>query len=176
MGGTALAFRESLHFGQMGESAIARWLRKRGHTVLPVYEKAIDTGKGPQLFLPQNGLVAPDMLVYKGQKAIWVEAKHKTGFSLHRLTGDWVTGIDLRHYLDYCEVDNQSPWPVWLLFVQRGGAAKDSPPSPPGLYGNTLAHLRAHEHHRHGAWGPSGMVYWAIGDLLQLATLDEMEN
>lgn len=47
--------------------------------------------------------------------------------------------------------------------------AKDSPPSPSGLYGGDLSKLIACEHHRHSNWGKSGMVYWEIGSLTKLA-------
>lgn len=171
-----MTFDSQLQYGQAGESAIALWLRKRGNTVLPVYEKIMDTGKGPQLFAPERKLIAPDMLSYKGTGAAWIEAKHKTAFSWHRISSKWVTGIDIRHYDDYCAVDEQSPWPVWLLFLHRGGQAKDSPAnSPAGLFGNTLSKLRRCENHRHDNWGRSGMVYWAIDNLLLLASLEEVD-
>ena len=174
MGGANLAFKESLRFGQTGESAIAHWLRKRGHSVMPVYEKILDTGKGPQLFLPEGCLIAPDMLAYKGSKVMWIEAKHKSAFTWHRNTNKWVTGIDTLHYEDYCKVGEQSPWAVWLLFVQRGGQAVDSPPdSPAGLYGNSLGYLCKHINH---TWNSPPMVYWNIGDLKYLAPLEEIEN
>lgn len=170
-------FDTQLRYGQAGESAIALWLRKRGFAVMPVYEKILDTGKGPQLFMPEIKLIAPDMLAYKGGNALWIEAKHKTAFSWHRRTNRWVTGIDLRHYEDYCAVGELSPWPVWLLFLHRGGQAKDSPAgSPAGLFGNTLKNLRCCENHRHDNWGRSGMVYWAKDNLRLLATLDEFES
>lgn len=169
-------FDSQLRYGQAGESAIAKWLRKNGATVLPVYEKIIDTGKGPQLFTPDAKLIAPDMLIYQGKEVQWIEAKHKTAFSMHRRTGQWVTGIDIRHYEDYCAVDSLSPWAVWLLFLHRGGQAKDSPAnSPSGLFGNALKILRKCENHRHGNWGSGGMVYWAIGSLRLLATLEQVE-
>lgn len=171
-----MTFHRKLQFGKTGESLIAQWLRKRGHTVLPVYEKIIDEGKGPQLFLPDGCLVAPDMLIYKGRNALWVEAKHKTAFTYHRITRRMVTGIDLNHYKDYLLVDDQSPWPVWLLFLQQGGQAKDSPPSPAGLFGNTLDALRVCENHRHQNWGKSGMVYWAIENLRLLAPISEFRQ
>jgi hypothetical protein len=176
MGGSSLAFRESLSFGQAGESAISRWFQSKGYAVLPVYEKLLDTGKGPQLFMPHDRqLIAPDIFVFNGSKAFWIEAKHKTAFSKHRHTNRWVTGIDLRHYEDYLIVNSTTPWPVWLLFVQRGGQAKDSPAdSPAGLYGNTLDYLSAHENHRHENWGKSGMVYWAIEHLKFIASLEEV--
>lgn len=175
-----MTFAQQLNYGKAAESAIARWFRNRGWAVMPVYEKIIDEGKGPQVFLPQGGLIAPDLLVFRCQKGDdqthWIEAKHKTAFSWHRLTGRWVTGIDLRHYEDYCRVDDMTPWPVWLLFLHEGGQAKDSPPnSPAGLFGNKLAVLRKCENHRHANWGHSGMVYWALESLIKLADLSEIE-
>lgn len=143
---------------------------------MPVYEKLIDEGKGPQIFTPGRQLIAPDMFAFKTTGAMWIEAKHKTAFTWHRLTKCWVTGIDLRHYADYCEVDNITPWPVWLLFLHRGGQAKDSPPnSPAGLFGNKLSILRKNEHHRHENWGSGGMVYWAVDALKLMAELSAVD-
>lgn len=169
-----MSFHQSFAYGMVGESAIAQWLRKRGCTVLPIYEKIIDTGKGPTLFMPEGVLIAPDMLVFKSSNAWWIEAKHKTAFSYYRKKSQFVTGIDLRHYQDYLKVDDLTPWPVWLLFLHRGGQAKDSPPSPAGLYGNKLNYLRKYESHRSDRHGASGMVYWAIDKLKKLAELDDL--
>jgi hypothetical protein len=164
-----MTFAANLDFGQVGESRIASWFKAKGYGVLPVYEIEKQTGKGPRLFMPKDVLIAPDMLTFKGAAAFWIEAKHKKAFTWHRLTNRWVTGIDLRHYLDYCKVDDSTPWPVWLLFLHDGGQAKDSPPdSPRGLYGNALAYLRKHENHRHENWGKTGMVYWALESLKRL--------
>lgn len=159
-------FKANLQYGQVGESRIAEWLKSRGNSIMPVYEIEKQTGKGPRLFTPDRQLVAPDMFVFKGSDAFWIEAKHKTAFTWHRLTGRWVTGIDLRHYADYCIIDDYSPFPVWLMFLHDGGHAKDSPvDSPCGLFGNKLRYLRKNENHRHRNWGTSGMVYWAINTL-----------
>jgi len=161
--------------GQAGESIISRWLRSRGCAVLPVYEKIMDTGKGPHLFLPQGSVIAPDLFVFKGHDAWWIEAKHKEAFSWYRITSQWVTGIDLHHYEQYLRVDEMTPWPVWLLFLHRGGQAKDSPPnSPAGLFGQTLELLRHQENHRSDKWGKGGMVYWACNSLLLLESLPNM--
>lgn len=165
-----MSFEKTLNFGKAAETAISQWFRKKGWAVLPVYEKIIDEGKGPQVFLPEGQLIAPDLLVFKSDAAIWIEAKHKTAFSWHRLTNRWVTGIDLRHYADYCRIDDCTPWPVWLLFLHEGGAAKDSlyGSSPSGLFGNKLSFLRNNENHRSTNWGKSGMVYWAITSLKKI--------
>jgi hypothetical protein len=170
-----MGFDADLFFGKAAESAIAQWLRGRGHTVLPVYEKIIDEKKGPQVFLPDGELVAPDLLTWKEGRACWIEAKHKTAFSFHRMTGRWVTGIDLRHYQDYCRVAQLAPWPVWLMFLHKGGQAKDSPAkSPAGLFGQEIGLLQKAENHRSANWGRSGMVYWAVDSLRLLAPLEEV--
>jgi hypothetical protein len=163
-------FNQTLQFGQAGESDIATWLRQRGWALLPAYEKIFDTGKGPVILLPSGVRIAPDFLTWNGQRCRWVEAKHKSAFTWYRKKSRWVTGIDKRHYEDYLKVEDESPWPVWLLFLHDGGQAKDSPPdSPRGLFGNSLAYLRVNESHRHDNWGPSGMVYWADYSLKLLA-------
>ena len=169
-----MSFSEKLKTGQSAEREIAQWLLSRGWAVLPVYEKVIDTGKGPQLFLPAP-LIAPDLFVWRSGKIKWVESKYKNAFTYHRITGRWTTGIDLRHYSHYCEVASKTKWEVWILFLQKGGQAKDSPPdSPSGLYGQEITYLQQNENHRHSNWGKSGMVYWAEEKLIKLAELDQV--
>jgi len=170
-------FEQNLKEGVVGEGAIANWLVSKGWAILPAYEKVVDDKKGPRLITAERRYVSPDMLSIKADKAIWVEAKHKTAFSWHRNTRRWVTGIDLCHYTDYCAIGDLTQWPVWILFLHKGGHAKDSPTeSPMGLFGNDLSYLRKHENHRHANWGKSGMVYWALEELKGLATLSEMED
>ena len=41
-----MSFQQQLERGQAGESRIAQYLIERGASVLPVYEKIIDNGKG----------------------------------------------------------------------------------------------------------------------------------
>lgn len=174
-----MTFQEQLAVGKAGESLIAQWLIGRGFSVLPVYEKIIDEGKGPQLYTASGGMIAPDLLALRNDEIMWIEAKHKTAFSWHRITNRWVTGIDLRHYEEYLKVLETTSIPVWLLFLHRGGQAKDSPAnSPKGLFGNDLNILSEHENHRHANWGRSGMVYWALkqdgGALLKIAEWEEV--
>lgn len=170
-----MKFRETFSYGRVGESRIANWFKGRGFSILPVYEIEIEQGKGPRLFTPDEQLIAPDMLIFRANGTCWIEAKHKTAFSWHRITQKWVTGIDIKHYEDYCNIAQYSEWPIWLLFLHEGGQAKDSPPnSPSGLFGNSLKYLIENENHRHENWGKGGMVYWSIEHLKQLATLEEI--
>jgi len=180
----ATTFEQRLAFGQIAETYIALWLRRvRGYSILPIYEKEIDNGKGPRFFTPNNELVAPDMLVMKGDKMMWIEAKRKTVFSWYGIGGYWETGIDLHHYQQYQCIAANYPWPVWLLFLHESDQTDardihrwDAPATcPAGLYGGSLKHLQENESHRDSRWGRSGMVYWAHNKLTQLATLDEVK-
>lgn len=173
-------FRTMLGKGAVGESLIARWLIARGNSVLPAYEKIMNDYKGPRLQTPGGSLIAPDLLVFNLEHGtiLWVEAKHKTAFSWYRASGQWTTGIDLRHYEDYCHVDDVTPWPVWLFFLHQGGYAKDNPEaeSPSGLYGNLLSHLRQHEHHRSEEFNNGrGGVFWEISALRYLASIEQVQ-
>lgn len=174
-------FSIKLAQGQAGENAIANWFKSKGFDVLPVYEKIINTGKGPQIYTSQNtSLIAPDLLCFKEGKPIFVEAKRKSGFTWYRKTQDWVTGIDLRHYLEYIQVLNKTKIPVYLCFIQEGQNTKDSSfaktAQPTGLFANDLSYLIKNENHRSEKWGKSGMVYWSSNHLVKKASIGEMKN
>lgn len=175
-----MSFDGNLNYGKAAESAIAKWLRSRGHGVIPAYEKILDTGKGPQVYMPESELIAPDLLVFKEGNALWVEAKHKKAFSWYRVNeklgrNPWVTGIDKRHYEHYLRINNETPWQVVLMFLHEGGQAKDSPAhSPSGLYARRIRYLSRHIDHESDKYGPTGMVYWCIDDLKKLASLEDI--
>lgn len=180
-------FADSLAVGQMGESMIAQWLRLRGFHVLPAYEKEIDNGKGPRLFTASNTghaqLIAPDLFVMGKGQFMWIEAKHKTRFSWYGRNRYFVTGVDLRHFHDYCRVADATQLPVWLLFlhqcaetwpedVRKWGAP---PVCPVGLFGREISFLRKTNSHQSEKWGATGMIYWRPYEhLIELATLDEV--
>ena len=172
---SAASFEKQLKFGKMGESAIANWFKRKGYTVLPVYEVEMNTGKGPQVFMQSAELVAPDMLCFNGEKVFWIEAKHKSVFSWYRKEQRWETGIDLHHYEDYLQVAEKSPWPVWLMFLHYNGYTEEPPHHcPTGLFGRKLSYLQEHVSHESDRHGRHGMVYWAHETLLQIATLEEV--
>ena len=178
----AIAFQNKPEyaFGKIAETYIALWLRRRrGYSILPIYEKEIDDGKGPRFFTPNSELVAPDMLVMKGTDVRWIEAKHKDVFSWYWKGDYWVTGIDRHHYHQYCKIADHYPWHVWLLFLHENDRTlkRNEPwPCPTGLFGGTLPFLRRHTSHESDRHGTSGMVYWAHNTLTQLATLEEVKS
>lgn len=174
------AFASRLATGQLGESLIARWCMSRGNSLIPVYEKEIDSGKGPRFFSPEGQFVAPDMFLLPAM--MFIEAKHKTVFSWHRATGKWCTGIDLHHYADYQRVQAITGRPVWLLFLHRSSTPDPRDlqwgcpaECPVGLFGDDLRYLAENENHRHSNHGRHGMVYWAADTLKLLAPLETLE-
>ena len=170
------SFQQSLSTGKAGESLISSWLRHRGFNVLPVYEIENNQFKGPAIYASDGKeIIAPDLLAI-GEKVIWVEAKHKTAFTWHRISSQFVTGIDIRLYEHYIKANSIVKWPIWLLFLHKGGQAKDSPVSPSGLFGNDLEYLSKNENHRHKNHGKSGMVYWSISCLKKMAEYDDLVN
>lgn len=165
-------FKLLLEEGKIGENKITNWLLKEGYIVMPFYEA--EANKAPKLLHSQRAYIAPDILASKGGECIWIEAKHKLGFSWHRKTQRWVTGIDIRNFNDYCEVDRITPWRVHLYFLHKGGQTKDSPNSPAGLFTNSLEYLKENINHTHDNWGKSGMVYWSIDSLKKVADIEEL--
>ena len=179
----AMKFANSLKIGKLAEAQITGWLRARGHTVIPIYEMEINTGKGPQILTPTRELVAPDLLVKTRDDMRFVEAKRKTIFTWHRNTKRWVTGIDLRHYEDYKLVADHFKWDVWLLFLHVSNIPderdlKSNCPNecPVGLFGGEIKKLALKENHRSDRWGTSGMVYWAEESLTKLCCDVELQE
>lgn len=178
----SVTFSDRLATGKVAEGLIANWLRfVRGCTLMPVYEIEKSHGKGPQIFTPTEEIISPDIFVCSRDGLLWIEAKHKTVFSWHRLTSRWVTGIDLHHYGQYQKVQDHFGWDVWLLFLHREStpAEKDlihncPRECPVGLFGQSLDHLTANENHQDLRHGKTGMVYWAHNTLKVLASLEEV--
>lgn len=173
-------FQKSLEQGKAGESLISKWLIRRSIHVLPIYEKIVDEFKGPVLFSFDELLIAPDLFCFNTDKhkVFWVEAKHKTAFSWYRKTRTWTTGIDTHHFGQYLKIRELLQYPIYLMFLQQGGHAKDSPEtSPSGLYGDEIMKLSKcvnHTYQGKNNYGKGGMTYWGIGNLTKYATLDEV--
>lgn len=175
-------FNRSLAFGKLGESLIASWLRSRGQYVLPAYEIETQEGKGPRLFAPDREYITPDLLVFNNDGVRWIEAKHKSVFTWHRISKKWTTGIDRHHYREYIALAENWPWEIWLLFLHE----KEEPDPrdikycpgqcPVGLFGNSLLTLKETVNHEHAGWGRHGMVYWAEDKLIKLASIEEIKE
>lgn len=183
-------FEKTLAQGRIAEGQCGNWLRlAQGWTLLPAYEIEIPQGKGPRLFLRDRQLVVPDIFAmkHKGKKFLfkWYESKNKSCFTWHYISKNWQDGIDLRHYLDYIQVQEETKIEVYLLFLHSCATpnprdiARGSPSSAPtGLFGQTLRYLMEHEHHRdkyERGWRSYPMVYWNACDLERLASVEEVQ-
>ena len=171
------SFQQTLQEGKTGESQIAEWIKRNGSHILPIYEIADNQFKGPALYCSQGEtIIAPDMAVFNNKGVTFIEAKHKNAFSWYRNKQIWTTGIDLHHYEQYKKFKKALGYPVWILFLHRGGKAKDSSESPSGLYGESIDVLEKTEDHRSNKWGKSGMVYWDKDSLKKLSNYPLQES
>ena len=75
-----------------------------------------------------------------------------------------------KHFNEYLKIREDTKTPVWILFLHKGGQAKDSPPSPSGLFGNNIDVLKNCIDHSSGKHGRCGMVYWNKESLIKLAS------
>ena len=176
------AFQKKLAYGQAAETKIARWLLRKNAIILPVYDVEYDSGKGPRVFCKAAEYVAPDLFCWAKGQAFWIEAKHKQVFTRYRIRSLWETGIDLRHYENYCLLRDRIELPVWLFFLHESDVPSpedakypDCPPTcPTGLFGREINFLRENESHRSNKHA-NGMVYWAHDDLKPpYATLEQL--
>lgn len=165
-------FSTRLKEGMVGESLIAKWLMRRGFSVLPAYEKMSGGFKGPRIYSARGDLIAPDMLIFRFDDeadVMWIEAKSKAAFTWYRIGETYQDGIDGRCWTDYQELQTRCPWPVWLLFLHAPGrVAKDNPPGmtpPAGLFGGDIPRLAKCVDHISDRYGNGGMVYWTVSDL-----------
>lgn len=137
--------------------SVAGWARRRGYYVLPTYDYS---GKGddkaPKLAAPPGteSLVLPDLQCFRPQGPGWLEVKTKTRADDYRKGGYRVTGISLRLYRHYREVERVTKSEVTVLFLhERENEVR----------GDTLSRLRAdnfsHEYDG-GKMGRGGMVFF----------------
>lgn len=172
-------------FGRFGENVVARWLRARGNAILPIRDIDMrDVWKGPRMTGPEGvELVTTDWLVTNtaNRKMVYIEVKNKTAFTWHRISNEWVTGIDQRYLDHYLIVRGQSSIELWLLFLHlsekpsRMDLNHGCPDQcPTGLFGQEISLLADAVHHTHANWGKGGMVYWGASALRRLATLADL--
>lgn len=176
-------FKDSLYFGKIGEDQISMIFRERGWGVIPVYEKTMDDGKGPRVFLKkgEESLIAPDMQVFKDKWVLWVEVKRKSSFSWSTRDLVWRTGIDKRHFDDYIEVNQKTPWKVHLFFIHDSEYCSNAPrgkKSPTGIFYNSIDYLKdnisfASKSPKTLDYGKTGMVYWDVSNLKRLSPIKE---
>lgn len=114
-------FQKQLAIGQEYENAVANWLRReRDFFVYPACggPKAGDF-RGPAMVRGSSVLTLPDLLAAKNNEMTWFEVKEKERADLHRNSGNIVTGLALRHWLDYCAIKKETGSRVFIIFVHQ---------------------------------------------------------
>lgn len=187
MGGREYAeFGRNLAWGQVGESDIARYLRRRGGHTIALCETANEHEKhGPRLLGCGEALTLPDLLSFRNGKASFIEAKQKKHFAWNRSKGVWVTGIDERHWHHYLKVQDRTAIPVWLLFLHKSDETPEwflrygAPPiCPSGLFAQEIQDLARCIFDRNvskkGGATDKPMVYWHWRSLIRIASVEQV--
>jgi len=168
-------FKQTLAQGKLIETLIAKWLIKRGYTIIPIYEIADNQYKGPQIFTPHESIIAPDMLAFKDGYFYFIEAKFKSGFTKHDNTGHYLTGIDLPHYRNYIKVMEHFNTDIRIIFVMEGKEVMGNTWNS-GVYMGYLSEMVDCIHHTHEKGSKHGMVYWDEEVLTKVCTLEQFYN
>lgn len=115
-------FKKSLAFAREKERGVASLIQKQGYYVLPAYDfSGEQENKAPKLLAPlgKRPLVLPDLFCMKSDLAFWLEVKWKTEAYLFRKANRRTTGINLRLWEYYIEVEKESSFPVWIMFLHK---------------------------------------------------------
>ncbi len=159
-------FDEQLAFGREIEKAVGAWLMSKGLRILPVYDySGLQENKAPRFTaaVQSESLVLPDLLGARDSSCRWYEVKYKHHADFTRKTQRLETGISLRLWKQYQQVEKVSGIPVWLLFAHR---KEDE------VRGEMIARLLGRERvYCGGKMGSAGMVFFAWDDLKRVEKL-----
>ena len=114
-------FQAQRERSKLYEIAFSDWLQRvRGYYVLPTYDySGLANNKAPRLMCLDSGLVIPDLLAAGNGVFQWFEIKLKEKADLHRKSGNLVTGLPYRHWLDYQRVKQVTGSLVWIVFIHE---------------------------------------------------------
>ena len=110
---------ETWKLGVGGEDFAQNWLIYSGAEI--VHTNKIKCGGAPMLEGNRDKIILPDTLAYLNKERCWVEIKTKSYATLRKCppcAGRYEHGIPLRHWNDYCKLQNKTSEPVFLAFLQ----------------------------------------------------------
>jgi len=112
-----MTFKESPEWelGQWGEIHVRRWLERSGKFVVPT--SCIEDGGAPALTRLLQRLVLPDYQTFDSNGGGWWEVKTKTRAMLYQKANEWRTGVDLRLWNAYREVEQATQLPGHLVMI-----------------------------------------------------------
>lgn len=165
------SFSSRLTHGRIGEQAVLKWLRYMNRVVLPVCDTLINIEFrercGPRLFVGNDALTAPDLLVFADDGVRWMEIKCKKYCTWYRNESLWMTGIDVRHFEQYIKVHQATCIHVDLVLYHPNETPrpKDVPHgcpeyAPRGVYCADILKLQEIYHHIGTDLDGNEMIYW----------------
>lgn len=162
-------FEEKLAESREYEIALSRWLQQaRNFYVLPTYDySGLAENKAPRMSGSKHGLIVPDLLAAKDGRFVWFEVKLKTSAALYRKTNTWQTGIPLRHYHHYTELQLLTGALIWLVFIHR---------EEQEVRFGELSVLRVSQVDRRDVMSKGGMVFFAWHELSRLMSFSELDK
>jgi len=129
----SLSFEEKLEWGEEGEKTIASRLIKKGVAVAPLYQFK-NHDNTPIMLTDKEQLILPDLTCWKDGKNFFVECKRKNQWVSYG--GVVETGLDQRHFKEYCNLKAITGQKVYLFFIHEN---KD-----PGVFFHELRYLLPH--------------------------------
>lgn len=162
-------FQKQLAIGQEYEAAVANWLRReRDFLVFPVCDgpKAGEF-RGPAMTRGSEILTLPDLLAAKNGVTTWFEVKEKERAVLHRISGNVVTGLPLRVWIDYCAIKKETGSRVFVIFVHQ----QENEVRTAEI--DNLKHITNQEYDG-GKMSSGGMIFFKYHRLHRLMTVTEL--
>jgi hypothetical protein len=161
------AIRDTPEFrrGRVAETAVMNLMRAAGFGVLRSADYAGASGDlVPRLWLEEEGLVLPDLLVFAPDRCFWMEIKDKGSPTFTHTTQRWDHGFGRLLFRQYERVAAVTGHPVYLVFCEDKNGQ---------LFGGWLSELARNARFYDGKrMDPGGMVFLAHGDLSFLGWYD----
>jgi hypothetical protein len=162
-------FQKELARSREYEVAFSRWLEcERGFYTLPVFDCSGPHNKtAPALYGDNRRLVAPDIMACKNGTWSFFEIKLKERADLHRITGDYVTGLPLRNWQHYMEIQRVTRTPVWIVFVHLREQE---------VLADDITMMSSHHIHHESTMDNGGTVFFRYSDLRRLMRLERLQE
>lgn len=109
-------FKSMIERGEEFEMEIDNIYRKAGYVTFPGHQHT-SRGYTPSLFKNNRNFIAPDIIIFKGNRHFWVECKHKTRWI--DFTGKLETGINQDAWEGYKDLFRETGMNIIFFFDHR---------------------------------------------------------
>ena len=160
-------FETKRELARAWEQRMGEWARRRGWYVLPTYDySGRDDDKAPKLLAPpgRESLVLPDLQCVRPGETRWLEIKWKASCTRYVKGGYRTTGISLRLWEHYSQVELLTGGGVWVVFLHQ---------EEQEIRGDSLADLHRKVSHQYDGrkMGRGGMIFFRYDKLTRWGSL-----